>query len=382
MNIKLHKNIECTNGACGHTSSVIINPITQQATHLVVKDKSLPHNEHLIPIDWVLSTTYDSVHLSCSKEELAQRESFDKKQFIKKSITSYLTIPYLMHPYVMPKKIIVPEAYERVNPGALAVRRGARAEATDGYAGKVDEFLLDPVNGKITHLLLNTGHLFGKKKINVPVSQIDHIKDDVVYLKLDKHGLARLPVIPVCRCYIWHEAPVSEAAYQADKQRIRGESAIIKTLLNHLKSNNGLTRQYARKSLVAIGKPAVHFLMTLLNNRSHQVRWEAVKTLGTIRDPSIIDGLITALQDESFDVRWLAAEGLVSLGRQVLAPLLRALILQPDSGLLRESAHHILRSLIDDELEKKLKPVIAALEDIDFPATVPMAARRALKALA
>jgi hypothetical protein len=121
-----------------------------------------------------------------------------------------------------------------------------------------------------------------------------------------------------------------------------------------------------------------------LNNRKHQIRWEAVKALGEIKDPTAIDGLLQALTDEEFAVRWLAAEGLVSLGSQVVVPLLQALIQiqETASVLLRDGAHHILRALIAGDLEKDIKPVLTALEDIDFPVKVPAAARSALKGLA
>jgi sporulation protein YlmC with PRC-barrel domain len=72
-------------------------------------------------------------------------------------------------------------------------------EATDGHVGQVDEFLVDPTNEHITHLVLREGHLWGQKDVTIPVSQIDRIEQDVVYLKLDKHGIEKLPSVPVRR---------------------------------------------------------------------------------------------------------------------------------------------------------------------------------------
>jgi sporulation protein YlmC with PRC-barrel domain len=381
MNIELNKNIECTDHVCGRTSYIIINPVTQQVTHLVVKDKSLPHHEHLIPIDWILSVTHSSVQLKCSRKELAQTEPFDRQQFIKSDTSSYPSIPHLMHPYVMPKRLLVPQESKRIPREALAIGRGAPVKARDGNAGQIEEFLIDPANGKITHLLLRTRHFLDGKQVPVPVSQVDHLERGTIYLKLDKHDLLSLPAIPVCRCYIWHDAPLSEPSGQGTKQKVRRETIVVKALIGHLSSRDGLTRQYARKSLVTIGKPAIPSLTALLNDHRHQVRWEAVKALGAIKDLSAINGLLTALNDDSFDVRWLAAEGLVSLGRQVLSPLLRTLVLQPDSVLLRDSAHHVLRSLIGQDKKNTIQPVLLALEDIDFSVKVRMAARSALKAL-
>ena len=94
---------------------------------------------------------------------------------------------------------MIPVAHERIPPGELAVRRGARVEATDGHAGRVDEFLVNPEDGYITHLVLREGHLWGQKEVTVPVSQIDHIEDNAVHLKLDKHSVEVLPSIPIRR---------------------------------------------------------------------------------------------------------------------------------------------------------------------------------------
>lgn len=155
----------------------------------------------------------------------------------------------------------------------------------------------------------------------------------------------------------------------------------VAALVNDLSSKNGQTRDIARASLVSIGRPAIPLLLPLLNNRKHQIRWEAAKALADIKDPAAIDGLIMALLDEEFAVRWLAAEGLIALGLPVVIPLLKALtqVKESTSVLLRDGAHHILRALITDDLAKELQPVLTALEDIEFTSKVPPAAEQALK---
>jgi sporulation protein YlmC with PRC-barrel domain len=67
--------------------------------------------------------------------------------------------------------------------------------ATDGRVGKVDEFLIDPLTGHITHLVLRKGHLWGERDITIAVSQIDRVTPEAVYLKLDKDAVNGLPGI-------------------------------------------------------------------------------------------------------------------------------------------------------------------------------------------
>jgi sporulation protein YlmC with PRC-barrel domain len=88
---------------------------------------------------------------------------------------------------------------EQIPHSELAIHRGAQVEATDGHIGQVDEFIINPENDQITHLVLREGHLWGKKDIMVPISEIERVGTDVVYLKLDKDAIERLPGMPVKR---------------------------------------------------------------------------------------------------------------------------------------------------------------------------------------
>lgn len=139
----------------------------------------------------------------------------------------------------------------------------------------------------------------------------------------------------------------------------------INELTTGLASKDAVVRARARQALVNIGSPAAASLVELLEARSHQVRWEAAKTLGEIADPQTAPALVSALRDEEFDVRWLAAVGLIAIGSEALPPLLEQLAKRPESTWLREGAHHILRSLTDHETKYVVSPVIRALESIE-----------------
>jgi HEAT repeat protein len=159
------------------------------------------------------------------------------------------------------------------------------------------------------------------------------------------------------------------------------DPASINSLIANLASEDGMLRVNARRSLVTIGGPSVPFLIQALANRNKWMRWEAAKALGQIGDPAATQALVIALEDRIFDVRWLAAEGLIAIGREALVPLLHALINHPDSLWLREGVHHVLHDLAKGKLDEVLQPVLAALEDIEPSVEVSFAAERALDAL-
>jgi HEAT repeat protein len=151
--------------------------------------------------------------------------------------------------------------------------------------------------------------------------------------------------------------------------------AACRSLICELDSEDGLVRVKARKSLVTIGHLAVKPLVKSLSSNREYVRWEAAKALGQIGDPAAVQALIKALEDKMFDVRWLAAEGLIIIGRPALVPLLQAFMDDPDSFWLREGVHHVLHAKI-------LRPVVAALEGFEPSVEAPLAADKALTALA
>ena len=157
--------------------------------------------------------------------------------------------------------------------------------------------------------------------------------------------------------------------------------AIISALIADLGSKDGVVRVRARKSLVAIGKPAIDPLVEALASKKELIRWEAAKAIGQIGDPIATLALVRALEDEMFDVRWLAAEALITIGKKALVPLLKALTRHSDSLWLREGAHHVFHDLSDRKSVEVLRPVLTALEDSEPSVEVPQVANTALKAL-
>jgi uncharacterized protein YrrD len=197
MDIPIHAKVLSADGsACGHTTYVVLNPVIEKMTHVVVQRSVWPNDQRLVPIELVTESTEDHIRLSCSKEELAKMDTFIETEFVESEVTQYLADPYVLNwPYRFSEVDRIPIEHERIPIGELAVHRGARVEATDGSVGHIDSFLVDETSEHITHIVLSEGHLWGHKEVNIPVSSIDRIEEDTVYLKLDKDSIDRLPMI-------------------------------------------------------------------------------------------------------------------------------------------------------------------------------------------
>ena len=183
MEIPLNVDVHCTDGHCGRSSYIILNPTTEQVTHVVVKSRRKSGIERLVSVKLVANTASEVILLSCNKEEFSKLEPFNEPEFLYTDLPHHATDPNLtmVWPYVVPTKRIVDEKVRRIPPGELAVRRGARVRATDGWVGHVDEFIVGPVSGNITHLCLREGHPWKKKDVCIPVAQIDHIEEKPIF---------------------------------------------------------------------------------------------------------------------------------------------------------------------------------------------------------
>ncbi len=159
----------------------------------------------------------------------------------------------------------------------------------------------------------------------------------------------------------------------------RPDPQSITELVKVFKKGNGRERQAAREQLCEMGESAVPALIEALRDPEDQVRWEAAKSLTQIPDPRAAEPLVDALKD-SFSIRWLAGEALISIGEPAFVPLVRGLLANPDAPRLRESAHHVLTGL------KRAHPdnphIAAMLKALTGPAqteTVPWVARDILR---
>jgi len=156
----------------------------------------------------------------------------------------------------------------------------------------------------------------------------------------------------------------------------------IELLINKLRSQDGSTRRQARRELVEIGRAAVGDLAKHIATKKHNFRWEIIKTLEQIADPQSAPYLIRVLEDDGFDIRWLAAEGLIRMGSDAIKPLLEALIHKSDSVFMREGAHHILYALEDDQLgdaRSQIRDLMNHLKRVSSVEDVPVLASRILQ---
>jgi sporulation protein YlmC with PRC-barrel domain len=199
MDIPIHAKVICQGDQVGTTILVIINPVTRSVTHLVVRKKEFPVGEdYLIPVEWVKTSSLKEIHLTRTKEEFDQAKPFVTTEFINgdKPLMDYMPGAYLTWPYISTQIPVI--LHKQIPLGELAVGRGAHVVATDGYVGRIDEFLVTAPDSHITHLILREGYLWDQKDITIPVAEINRIDENGnVHLKLSREEIGKLPAFPL-----------------------------------------------------------------------------------------------------------------------------------------------------------------------------------------
>jgi hypothetical protein len=205
IDLPINAEVYCSDGIAGRSSYIIGNPINLQVTHLVIQSFLPPSQEYLMPVDLVEETTNDRIKLKCTRADLNKMDPFLYKEYIPTDFPGYLSWPYVLPAQSGANRVrqealnFTTVTHRNLPEGELALRRGAHVEATDGYVGQVDELLLNSNNMQVTHLVLLERHILQKRETTIPVSQIDHIDEGTVYLKLDRQGVEALPTTPVQR---------------------------------------------------------------------------------------------------------------------------------------------------------------------------------------
>jgi sporulation protein YlmC with PRC-barrel domain len=203
--------VSCSDGDCGKLRRVVVDPVARAVTHLVVEPKDREGLARLVPLDLVDATAAE-IRLRCTVAAFEQLDSAEETQFIPGSsgYAAYgpgqvVSMPY----YGLGGGIGVPGAmdvdlagvsqtvtYDKVPLGEVDVRRGEHVHATDGDIGRVQGLVIDPADRHVTHVLLQEGHLWGRKEVAIPISAVTGVEGGI-HLSITKQQVQDLPSVDI-----------------------------------------------------------------------------------------------------------------------------------------------------------------------------------------
>jgi sporulation protein YlmC with PRC-barrel domain len=196
----------CSDGACGEVRRMVVDPVAEAVTHLVIGPEH-PHGlGRLVPVE-LIDATAGEVRLRCTLAEFARLSWAKETHFLPESgvYPGYAPGQVFSWPYYGVGARLAPfhlgnlpqtVTYDSVPLGEVEIRRGDQVHATDGDIGRVQGLVIDPHNHHVTHVLLQEGHLWGRKEVAVPIRAVAGTGDGI-QLTITKREVGDLPAVDV-----------------------------------------------------------------------------------------------------------------------------------------------------------------------------------------
>lgn len=202
----------CDDGPCGTVKRVVVDPLAQAVTHLVVEPRHRLGLARLVPVD-LAETTADGVRIRCTMADFEALDSAEETQFVPGTIgyENYGPEQVLSWPYyglhggqaagiagdAVPG-VSQTVTYDTVPAGEVEIRRGEPVHATDGPIGRVHGLVIDRDSRRVSHVLLAEGHLWGRKEVAIPISAVTDVEAGI-RLQINKKEVADLPPVDIDR---------------------------------------------------------------------------------------------------------------------------------------------------------------------------------------
>ena len=167
----------------------------------------------LVPVELADSAGDQSqITLHCSLHEVSELEPVQEVAFLRLGdfpvddpdwdvgVSNVLAEPYYAAgEFAASYPTDVEMVYDRIPKGQVEIRRASLVVSSDEHSlGRVEAFILADED-KVTHFVLERGHLWGRRDITIPISAVEKIETDRVTLALTKHEVGELPALRVHR---------------------------------------------------------------------------------------------------------------------------------------------------------------------------------------
>ena len=187
--------VSCTDGPGGKLRRVIIDPRARTVTHLVVNDRQF--QGRLAPLNLVdVDATTGRIRLRCTIAEFGKLghaevtvplqdndadpdNSYDQVQW--RSVAGRLLAD--------PPSV----TYDTLPAEETGVRGGEHVHATDGNIGQIQGIVIDSGSHQVTHVLLQAGHVFGRKLVAIPIGAVTGAGENGIHLVITKQQVKDLP---------------------------------------------------------------------------------------------------------------------------------------------------------------------------------------------
>ena len=196
----------------GKINRFVLDPATNEVTHIVVQKGWLLPEDKVVPITMVNTATEERVVLNQNIVDLDQLPAFEETHFIElrdsdvtpsgsstyRYAPAYYWYPpsgYIGYPAFGPGYYGWPplETTRNIPADTVPLKEGADVMSSDGeHVGDVERLFVDRDSNKATHFLISEGLLFKERKL-IPTHWVRSVEEDKVNLAVPSRVLERLP---------------------------------------------------------------------------------------------------------------------------------------------------------------------------------------------
>lgn len=213
MRLELGTRVDCTDGPMGALRDVVIDPTRRRVTNLVVEPDREDGVARLVPIELAQpgNESARAIALRLTVEEARRLPPVHEVAYLSVGdvpvddpdwdvgIQDVLALPYYTTYEFEPVPLEFVATYDRVPKHEVEVRRASSVRSADGHElGEVDGFVVDR-DDRITHLVLEHGHLWGRREVTIPIGAVSKVETDAVTLGLTRDEVGALPEVRVER---------------------------------------------------------------------------------------------------------------------------------------------------------------------------------------
>src|SRR4029079_14703635 len=186
-------------GDVGELADVVVDPVKRRVTHLVVQPHGNLGPARLVPAD-LAGGEGQGISLRCTRAELDGFPTVRESAYLRTGELPHddpewdigaedvLAMPY----YTTPDVGVYPAfdepylmTYDRVPKGEAEIRRSSAVVSKDDqHLGTVEALVVD--GDEITHLVLERGHLWGRRDVTIPIGAVAKVETDQETLSLSK----------------------------------------------------------------------------------------------------------------------------------------------------------------------------------------------------
>src|SRR5580704_11372728 len=204
----LGSNVSCSDGPGGELTRVVVDPAARTVTHLVVQPQHRGGTSRLVPVR-LAGTGAAAIPLRCTTTQFEGLQEAEETQVLPGALGELgdgqghqLSAPYYgpggmglamavgtgLGSGTAPRRV----SADRIPAGKAEVRRGEHVHATDGPVGKIRGLTVATRGRRVTHVLLDEGHLWGKRRVAIPIGAVADFSDGV-RLSLTRDEVRDLP---------------------------------------------------------------------------------------------------------------------------------------------------------------------------------------------